>query len=114
MFQLTPTSRRFRDARRMTIALVCGYAVLHAIHPEQRYWVLLTTVFVCQPNYGATRIKLVQRISGTLLGLIAGWALFDLFPSQPIPDLFAVVAGLVFFATRSTRYTLAPARKSVV
>ncbi|MBU0564281.1 TIGR01666 family membrane protein [Pseudomonas sp. NP21570] len=107
--QLTPTSLLFRHALRMTIALVCGYAVLHAIHPEQGYWVLLTTVFVCQPNYGATRIKLVQRISGTLLGLIAGWALFDLFPSQPIQALFAVVAGVVFFATRSTRYTLATA-----
>jgi len=107
--QLTPTSLLFRHALRMTIALVCGYAVLHAIHPEQGYWVLLTTVFVCQPNYGATRIKLVQRISGTLLGLIAGWALFDLFPSQQIQALFAVVAGVVFFATRSTRYTLATA-----
>ncbi|WP_454913085.1 YccS family putative transporter [Stutzerimonas chloritidismutans] len=107
--QLTPTSLLFRHALRMTIALVCGYAVLHAIHPEQGYWVLLTTVFVCQPNYGATRIKLVQRISGTLLGLIAGWALFDLFPSQPIQALFAVVAGVVFFASRSTRYTLATA-----
>ena len=54
---------------------------------------LLTTVFVCQPNYGATRIKLVQRISGTVLGLVVGWALFDLFPSQPVQALFAVVAG---------------------
>ena len=107
--QLTPTSLLFRHALRMTIALVCGYAVLHAIHPEQGYWVLLTTVFVCQPNYGATRIKLVQRISGTLLGLVAGWALFDLFPSQPVQALFAVIAGVVFFATRSTRYTLATA-----
>ncbi|MBA1306288.1 YccS family putative transporter [Stutzerimonas stutzeri] len=107
--QLTPTSLLFRHALRMAIALVAGYAALHAIHPEQGYWVLLTTVFVCQPNYGATRIKLVQRISGTVLGLVVGWALFDLFPSQPVQALFAVVAGVVFFATRSMRYTLATA-----
>lgn len=107
--QLTPTSLLFRHALRMAIALVAGYAALHAIRPEQGYWVLLTTVFVCQPNYGATRIKLVQRISGTVLGLVVGWALFDLFPSQPVQALFAVVAGVVFFATRSTRYTLATA-----
>lgn len=107
--QLTPTSLLFRHALRMAIALVAGYAALHAIHPEQGYWVLLTTVFVCQPNYGATRIKLVQRISGTVLGLVVGWALFDLFPSQPVQALFAVVAGVLFFATRSTRYTLATA-----
>lgn len=107
--QLTPTSLLFRHALRMSLALVCGYAVLHAIHPEQGYWVLLTTVFVCQPNYGATRIKLVQRVTGTALGLVAGWALFDLFPGQQIQALFAVIAGVVFFATRSSRYTLATA-----
>ncbi|HAW22680.1 MAG TPA: TIGR01666 family membrane protein, partial [Pseudomonas sp.] len=64
---------------------------------------------VCQPNYGATRIKLVQRVTGTALGLAVGWALFDLFPSQQVQALFAVIAGVVFFATRSSRYTLATA-----
>src|SRR5690606_2612666 len=82
--QLTPTSLVFRHALRLSLALICGYAVLQAIRPEQGYWILLTTLFVCQPNYGATRIKLVQRVTGTVLGLIAGWALFDLFPSQQI------------------------------
>lgn len=66
-------------------------------------------MFVCQPNYGATRIKLVQRVSGTVLGLVAGWALFELFPGQQIQALFAVIAGVVFFAARSSRYTLATA-----
>ncbi|MAX89544.1 MAG: TIGR01666 family membrane protein [Pseudomonas sp.] len=107
--QLTPTSLLFRHALRMSLALLCGYAVLHTIHPEQGYWVLLTTVFVCQPNNGATRIKLVQRVTGTALGLAVGWALFDLFPSQQVQALFAVIAGVVFFATRSSRYTLATA-----
>ena len=107
--QCTPTSLLFRHALRMAIALVVGYAVLHTIRPEHGYWILLTTVFVCQPSYGATRIKLVQRVTGTALGLVAGWALFGLFPSQLIQALFAVVAGVVFFATRSSRYTLATA-----
>lgn len=112
--QLTPGSLVFRHALRMSLALVCGYAVLHAIHPEQGYWVLLTTVFVCQPNYGATRIKLVQRISGTALGLVAAWALFDLFPAAEMQALLAVVAGVVFFATRSTHYTLATAAMTLL
>jgi len=105
----TPTSLLFRHALRMAIALVVGYVLLHTIRPEHGYWILLTTLFVCQPSYGATRIKLVQRVTGTALGLLAGWALFGLFPSQPIQALFAVVAGVVFFATRSSRYTLATA-----
>lgn len=105
--QLTPTSLLFRHALRLSIALAAGYGLLHLIHPAQGYWILLTTLFVCQPNYGATRLKLVQRIVGTLFGLGLGWALFDLFPDPRIQALFAVVAGVAFFATRSTRYTLA-------
>lgn len=107
--QLTLTSLTFRHALRMMAALICGYAVLHAIHPAQGYWILLTTVFVCQPNYGATRIKLMQRISGTIMGLVAGWVLFTLFPAQATQALFAVAAGVVFFAARNTHYTLATA-----
>ncbi|MDA7087588.1 YccS family putative transporter [Pseudomonas sp. SA3-5] len=107
--QLTPTSLLFRHALRLAIALAAGYGVLHWIHPTQGYWILLTTVFVCQPNYGATRLKLVQRIAGTVLGLVLGWALFDLFPSPLVQAFFAVAAGVAFFATRSSRYTLATA-----
>jgi YccS/YhfK family integral membrane protein len=107
--QLTPSSRLFRHALRLSTALATGYAVMQVIDPEQGYWILLTTLFVCQPNYGATRIKLVQRIAGTLLGLLVGWALFDLFPSPLVQSLFAVAAGVAFFATRATRYTLASA-----
>jgi len=107
--QLTPTSLLFRHALRLAIALAAGYGVLHWIHPTQGYWILLTTVFVCQPNYGATRIKLVQRIAGTVIGLLIGWALFDLFPNPLVQAFFAVAAGVAFFATRSSRYTLATA-----
>jgi YccS/YhfK family integral membrane protein len=107
--QLTPSSRLFRHALRLSIALASGYAVLCWIHPTQGYWILLTTLFVCQPNYGATRKKLLQRISGTVLGLLCGWALIDLFPSPRLQALFAVAAGVLFFATRASRYTLATA-----
>jgi len=107
--QLTPTSLLFRHALRLAIALAAGYGLLHWIHPAQGYWILLTTLFVCQPNYGATRLKLLQRIGGTVLGLLLGWALFDLLPDPRAQALFAVVAGVAFFALRSSRYTLATA-----
>ena len=107
--QCTPTSLLFRHGLRMALALTAGYGVLHTVQPTQGYWILLTTVFVCQPNYGATRLRLVQRILGTVVGLVVGWALIDLFPSPLVQSLFAVAAGVAFFATRSSRYTLATA-----
>ncbi|QOU04830.1 TIGR01666 family membrane protein [Pseudomonas fluorescens] len=107
--QLTPTSLLFRHALRLALALTVGYGVLHAIHASQGYWIILTTLFVCQPNYGATRRKLGQRIIGTAIGLTVAWALFDLFPSPLVQSMFAIAAGLVFFINRTTRYTLATA-----
>ncbi|MGY4636253.1 YccS family putative transporter [Pseudomonas sp. TE24901] len=107
--QLTPTSLLFRHALRLPLALSVGYGMVHLIHPSQGYWIILTTLFVCQPNYGATRRKLGQRIVGTAIGLTVAWALFDLFPSPLVQSLFAIAAGLVFFINRTTRYTLATA-----
>jgi YccS/YhfK family integral membrane protein len=107
--QLTPTSLLFRHALRLPLALSTGYGMVHLIHPSQGYWIVLTTLFVCQPNYGATRRKLGQRIVGTAIGLTAAWALFDLFPNPVIQSCFAIAAGVVFFINRTTRYTLATA-----
>ncbi|MBT2371908.1 YccS family putative transporter [Pseudomonas fluorescens] len=107
--QLTPTSLLFRHALRLPLALSIGYGMVHLIHPSQGYWIILTTLFVCQPSYGATRRKLGQRIIGTAIGLTVAWVLFDLFPSPLIQSMFAIAAGLVFFINRTTRYTLATA-----
>lgn len=107
--QLTPDSPVFRHAIRMVVALLCGYLTLHAIHPDHGYWILLTTVFVCQPSYGATRAKLTKRISGTIIGLLVGWILLILFPAPHYQALFAVVAGVTFFTTRTSHYTVATA-----
>ena len=107
--QLTPTSLLFRHALRLPLALSIGYGMVHLIHPSQGYWIILTTLFVCQPNYGATRRKLGQRIIGTAIGLTVAWALFDLFPNPLVQSCFAIAAGVVFFINRTTRYTLATA-----
>ncbi|BAP42992.1 YccS family putative transporter [Pseudomonas sp. 21LCFQ02] len=112
--QMTPTSLLFRHALRLPLALSVGYAMVHLIHPANGYWIILTTVFVCQPSYGATRIKLGQRIIGTAIGLVAGWALFGLVTSPILQSMCAVLAGVVFFVNRTTRYTLSTAAITVM
>ncbi|MFC4528206.1 TIGR01666 family membrane protein [Dyella halodurans] len=107
--QLTRQSFRFRHALRLAVALLVGYAVLHAVHPRHGYWILLTTLLVCQPSYGATRIRLVQRVSGTLIGLVLGWATLRLLPFGPWQMPLIVASGVMFFAARLRRYTTATA-----
>lgn len=112
--QLTPGSVLFRHGLRMAIALVVGYAIMQSIHADNGYWILLTTAFVCRPNYGATRLRLVQRIAGTLIGLVATWALMQLFPGTEVQLLLALAAALIFFITRTDRYMLATAGITVM
>lgn len=112
--QLTTRSPLLRHALRLSIALVAGYGVMRAIHPAQGYWILLTTLFVCQQTYGDTISRMGQRIAGTALGVVGGWALLELFPQPLLQSVIAVAAGVLFFATRATRYLLATASMTVL
>lgn len=97
-------SMLFRHALRMSIALTIGYAIIQGFNIERGYWILLTTLFVCQPNYSATRQKLAARIIGTLAGLFIGVLLLTLFPSQESQLVFIVLSGVMFFAFRLNNY----------
>nr|WP_315430534.1 YccS family putative transporter [uncultured Albidiferax sp.] len=112
--QLTPSTPLFRHAVRLGLALAIGYGLLHYIHARQGYWILLTTLFVCQQSFGATRRRMVQRVVGTMAGLVVGWALFRLFPSPLLQAMFAVAAGVVFFGNRTRHYALATGAMTLV
>ncbi|WP_346796894.1 YccS family putative transporter [Halomonas sp. Bachu 37] len=106
---LTLGSPTFRHALRLSLALLAGYGLMQWIDPQQGFWILLTTLFVCRPNFAATRRFLSQRISGTVLGLVAGWASISLFPHPLAQSLIAVAAGVAFFANREKHYVIATA-----
>lgn len=112
--QLTPQSPLFRHATRLAIALFAGWCVMRLIHPMHGYWILLTTLFVCQQTWGDTVSRMGQRMAGTAVGVVAGWALLGLFPQHWLQSLLAVAAGVLFFATRGTRYLIATACMTVL
>ncbi len=97
-------SMLFRHALRMSIALTIGHGIIQLFDIDRGYWILLTTLFVCQPNYSATRQKLTARVIGTLAGLLIGVPLLTFFPSQESQLVFIVVSGVMFFAFRMNNY----------
>nr|MDT0252399.1 YccS family putative transporter [Endozoicomonas sp.] len=99
----------FRHGLRLATALTAGYGLIQLLNLQPGYWVLLTTLFVCQPSYSATRQKLTQRVIGTLAGLLAGTPLLYLFPGQEGQLVLMVICGVLFFAFRTIRYDLATA-----
>jgi YccS/YhfK family integral membrane protein len=112
--QLTPGSALLRHALRLSIALALGYAVNGVLHPVHGDWIMMTTLFVCRQNYGETVARLGERTTGTIAGVLAGWALLQLFPQPLVQASLAVVAGVLFSATRISRYGLATAAITVL
>ncbi|MDW6004571.1 YccS family putative transporter [Vibrio mangrovi] len=94
----------FRHAIRMSVALTTGYAILQSFNLELGYWILLTTLFVCQPNFSATRQRITLRVIGTISGLFIGVLLLTLFPSQASQTTMIVISGVMFFAFRNNNY----------
>lgn len=107
--EFRPSSRRFRHGLRLAAALSAGYALIKLADLPQGYWVMLTTIFVCQPNFSSTWLRLGERVSGTILGLVAATVFISSFP-HPLAQLaLLVVSGVAFFVFRAVRYGLATA-----
>ncbi|NLD15510.1 MAG: TIGR01666 family membrane protein [Gammaproteobacteria bacterium] len=100
----TLKSGLMRHAIRMAIAVAAGLLIMHVLAPEQGYWILMTTVFVCRPHYAATRTRMLQRIIGTLQGLTMSWLLFQFTPLLWVQALFAIAAGVGYFSTRASHF----------
>ncbi|MDE1185159.1 MAG: YccS family putative transporter [Pantoea sp.] len=104
---LTPTSALFRHAVRMTLVLCVGYGFIQLTGLHRGYWILLTSLFVCQPNYNATRRRLALRIGGTLAGIAIGLPVLWLVPSIEGQLILIVLSGVLFFAFRQIQYAQA-------
>lgn len=101
---LTPQSALFRHAIRMSIVLCVGYAFIQVTGMQHGYWILLTSLFVCQPNYNATRRRLALRVVGTLAGILVGLTILYFVPSVEGQLILIVISGVLFFAFRTVQY----------
>jgi uncharacterized membrane protein (TIGR01666 family) len=112
--QLHGQSPLLRHGLRLALTLLLGSAIVATTRDPHAYWVLLTIVFVSQPRYADTRHRMVQRATGTAIGLCLGWAAIRLFPATVLQSALLVVAGGVFLGSRHTHYTRATASVTVL
>jgi uncharacterized membrane protein (TIGR01666 family) len=106
---LTPESVLFRHAVRVSIVLFIGYIFVQLTNIQYGYWILLTALFVSQPNFNATKRRLHLRIIGTLVGIILGYAILYFIPSVEGQLLLLILSGVLFFELRSKQYAQATA-----
>ena len=96
----------FRHAIRLTIGFAFGIGII-LTSELHGYWVILTILFVLQPSYSATRVKLKQRISGTLIGIIIGASLLYLFPTERGQLFLLAISAFLFFYYLRQNYSRA-------
>lgn len=106
---LTPESVLFRHAIRLSIVLFTCYLFIQITDIKYGFWVLLTALFVSQPNFNATKRRLRLRILGTLIGIVVGFAILHFIPSVEGQLILLVISGILFFELRSQQYAQATA-----
>ncbi|CAA2931083.1 Inner membrane protein YccS [Arsenophonus endosymbiont of Bemisia tabaci Q2] len=101
-YNLTLNSTLFRHPIRMSEVLCTGYIIVQCFNLPQGYWIFLTSLFVCQPNYIATKNYLILRIIGTIAAILIGLPLLYFVPSIEgqllliiISDVFSLPSAMV-------------------
>ncbi|MFW2153978.1 FUSC family protein, partial [Acinetobacter gyllenbergii] len=79
--QLSPQTEQFLHAHLMALINAVGYYISLLPFSQNGYWILLTSLFVCQITYFATKSRLKLRTLGTLLGVLLGIPILYFVPS---------------------------------
>ena len=98
-------SQLFRHAVRLSIVVFICSLLVECFKIEQGYWILLTAILVCQPNYSATKTRLIQRVIGTILGVIVGLSFNYLSPTLEAQLGLIVASSTLFFWFRTNNYS---------
>lgn len=98
---LTFRSVTLRHALRVGVTTAAATALAHALGVERGYWVALTALIVLQPSAGATWVKGVQRIVGTMAGGIVAAGIIAL-----VHDPAALLAIVFVLATAAVSVLL--------
>ncbi|OTG96300.1 YccS family putative transporter [Acinetobacter sp. ANC 3832] len=104
---LSAESALFRHAVRISFVFAVGYALSLLPFAKNGYWILLTSLFVCQISYFATKSRLKLRTLGTVLGVILGIPILYFVPSIEGQLVLIVICGVSFFYLRSKKYAMA-------
>jgi uncharacterized membrane protein (TIGR01666 family) len=105
--QLSFQHPRMRHAIRLSICFMVGFAISEGFHLAKGEWIILTSLFVCQPSYSETRRRLFQRVLGTITGVVFGVLVIQLLPTAAGQLLFMLVSAFFFFSWLRRRYSTA-------
>jgi len=108
---------RLRQALQTTVAACLAYAAAELLHAPQGFWAVMTAILVTQVNVGASLGLAVDRLLGSLLGVIVGGAVALAVADHQewkIPALAATVLVLAYFSARRPPMRIACVTAAIV
>jgi uncharacterized membrane protein YccC len=100
----TLRSNNFRYALRLTIAMTIGYIVSTFLAVSHAYWVLLTIITILKPVYNVTRRRNIQRVFGTLAGILAASIVLMLVSNTTVLLVLLVISMLMAYSFLRINY----------
>lgn len=97
---------RLRHAIRLSLCFVAGFAISEGFHIAKGEWIILTSLFVCQPSYSETRRRLFQRILGTFTGVTGGVIVVSLLPTIQGQVVLLLTSACLFFLWLHRQYAV--------
>ncbi|HYH83321.1 MAG TPA: FUSC family protein [Longimicrobium sp.] len=101
---LTLRSVALRHALRVGVTAALATALAHFLGVERGYWVTLTALIVLQPSAGATWVKGVQRIGGTVAGGIVAAGIIALVHDPAVLLAFVFVLAVAAVSVLLVNY----------
>jgi uncharacterized membrane protein YccC len=92
----------FKYALRSAIAATAGMFIYKWFNVDHGYWIPFSVMIVIQPHFGATFKKAMDRVAGTVLGVLAGGLLvyLPLTPFLQSVVLFCTFVPMVYFVKK--------------
>ena len=101
---LTLRSNNFRYAVRITAAMLIGYGASAFFSVSHTYWVLLTIITILKPVYNVTRKRNIQRVAGTLSGVLAASAILFVISNSTVLLALLVISMLMAYSFLRINY----------
>lgn len=102
---ITLKSSQFKHAIRVTVALLVGYFVsLFFVKTGHGYWTLLTIAVILKPAYSLSRTRNIQRLLGTLTGVIIGFALLYFIKNSTLIFFILICTMVIAYALLKINY----------
>lgn len=104
---LTLKSSTFRHALRMVIVMLIAYSITRLFSfGNHSYWILMTILVILKPGWSLTKQRNYQRMSGTIIGGLAGIVILLAVDQEVIKFIFLMIFMVLTYSFIRVNYIL--------